>query len=89
MISRIVREYHVPVVVATKFLGGNSYKEVNDECAILAIQAGAIPAGDMTDVMTEIKLMWLLGQGSVGIDTIHSEIMRDYVGEISEISLTH
>lgn len=72
----------VPVVVATKFLGGNSYKEVNDECAVRAIEAGAISAKDLTDVMTEVKLMWIIGRGFREISDIETELHNNYVGEI-------
>lgn len=82
-IKRIVNDYKVPVVVSTKFLGGNSYKVVNDEPAILAIEAGAIPAGDLTDVMTEVKLMWILAQGDLNFAEIKKKLLRNYVGEIT------
>jgi L-asparaginase len=82
-IKRIVQDYKTPVVVSTKFLGGNSMKDINDEPAIQAIAAGAIPAGDMTDVMTEVKLMWILAQGNLSAQNIKAQIHKSYVGEIS------
>lgn len=87
-IEKTVRQYKIPVVVSTKFLGGNAYKEVNDECAVLAIEAGAIPGGDLTDVMTEVKLMWILAQGSFDEGQIRSRILNNAVGEISPIALS-
>lgn len=84
-IKKIAKEYKIPVVVATKFLGGNAYKEINDEPAIQAIEAGAIPAGDMTDVMTEVKLMWVLAQGDLSEKEIQKRMLTDYTGEITEI----
>jgi len=72
----------VPVIVATKFLGGNAYKEINDECAVKATEAGAISAKDLTDVMTEVKLMWILGRGISKISDIETELHKNYVGEI-------
>ena len=84
-IKRTVHEYKVPVIVSTKFLGGNAYKEINDENAIKAIEAGAIPGGDLTDVMTEVKLMWLLAQGTSSSEVIREKILTDYVGEITNI----
>lgn len=82
-IRKTVSEYKIPVIVATKFLGGNAIKEINDECAVLAIEAGAIPAGDLTSVMTEVKLMWILAQGSFKEDEVRERLLTDYVGEIS------
>ena len=84
-INKAVNEYKVPVIVSTKFLGGNSYKEINDDNAIKAIEAGAIPGGDLTDIMTEVKLMWLLAQGTASADTIREKVLTDYVGEITPI----
>lgn len=73
---------NVPVIVATKFLGGNAYKDVNDDCAVMAIEAGAISAKDLTDVMTEVKLMWILGKGIRDLNEIKMELHTNYVGEI-------
>ncbi len=84
-IERIAKKYKTPVIVSTKFLGGNAYKEINDECAVLALEAGAIPGMDMTDVMTEVKLMWILAQGEFSEEEIRRKMMDDYVGEVIEI----
>lgn len=83
LIERCRDHYKVPVVVATKFLGGNSFKEVNDAPAIEAIEAGAISSKDMTDVMTEVKLMWVLGQGQSDVGAIKDDLWKNYSGEIS------
>lgn len=85
-IKKTVGEYKVPVIVSTKFLGGNAYKEINDECAMLAIEYGAIPGGDLTDVMTEVKLMWVLAQGSFEEKEIRTKLLTDYVGEVTELN---
>jgi L-asparaginase len=83
-IQKTVKQYKIPVIVSTKFLGGNSMKDVNDECAVLAIEAGATPGGDMTDVATEVKLMWLLGQNVTEESKLEKEILNGYVGEVSD-----
>ncbi len=83
LIRDSVYTYKIPMLVSTKFLGGNSYKEVNDEPAVEAIEAGAISTGDMTDVMTEVKLMWLLRKGFKTKEELASEIRRSYVGEVT------
>ncbi len=87
LIKKAVNDYKIPVIVSTKFLGGNSYKEVNDDCAIQALNAGAIPGGDLTDVMTEVKLMWILGQGTFSDKEIGKKILTNYTGEVTEIML--
>lgn len=79
-----VNEYKIPIIISTKFLGGNPFKKTNDEPAVLALEAGAIPSGDLTDVMTEVKLMWVLAQGVNAITEVRSSILRGYTGEISE-----
>ncbi len=84
-IKRIVQKYRVPVIVSTKFLGGNAYKEINDECAVMALEAGAIPGMDLTDVATEVKLMWLLAQGEFSEKEIRRKLLKDYVGEVTQI----
>ncbi len=88
IIKKAVNDYKIPVIISTKFLGGNAFKEINDEPAILAIEAGAIPAGDLTDVMTEVKLMWILAQGELSERDIRRKLLKDYVGEISSIKIS-
>ena len=85
-IEKAVHTYGIPVIVATKFLGGNSYKEVNDECAVLALKKGAIPSGDMTDVATEVKLMWLIAQGHLSYKDVSELLLTDYVGEVEAVN---
>lgn len=82
-IKRAVKDYKIPVIISTKFLGGNSYKEINDDNAVQAIEAGGIPAKDMTDVMTEVKLMWLLGQNLTDREELKKQLHKSFVGEIS------
>jgi len=81
-IKGVTYEKKIPVIVATKFLGGNAYKEINDECAVEAIKNGAISGKDLTDVMTEVKLMWILGNGFDNIKEIKRKLHYNYVGEI-------
>ena len=82
LIKESVEQYKIPILVSTKFLGGNSYKEVNDEPAVEAMKAGAIPTGDLTDVMAEVKLMWLLAQG-FSRETMIQQISKNQVGEVT------
>ena len=83
LIKKSVEEYKVPVLVSTKFMGGNASKEINDEPAVQAIEAGAIPTGDLTDVMTEVKLMWLLAQGHKDTKDLRELIIKNFVGEVT------
>lgn len=72
----------IPVVVATKFLGGSSFRETNDEPAMRALEAGAISCRDMTDVAAQVKLMYLIGQ-EYDYRRIALEFPKSYVGEVS------
>ena len=72
----------VPVVVATKFLGGSSFKETNDEPAVRALEAGVISSRDMTDVAAQVKLMYLIAQG-LDYAQIAAEFPKSYVGEVT------
>jgi hypothetical protein len=38
----------------------------------------------MTDVATEVKLMWILAQGITEESKVHEAIIHDYVGEVTE-----
>jgi len=85
LIEEATKWIGIPVLISTKFVGGNSYKETNDEPAIMAIKAWAIPTGDLTDVMAEVKLMWLLARGITSPEQIKKEIVKEYIWEVSEI----
>ncbi|HCU70529.1 MAG TPA: hypothetical protein DIC35_02100 [Candidatus Moranbacteria bacterium] len=84
---RLIRDavsiHRVPVMVSTKFMGGNASKDVNDEPAVEAIEAGAIHTADMTDVMVETKLMWLLAQGYRDTASLRKLMTKDFVGEVT------
>ncbi len=83
LIRESVHHFKIPVLVSTKFVGGNAYKEVNDEPAVEAIDAGAIPTGDLTDVMAEVKLMWLLAKGVRTYEELRKEMSKSYVEEVT------
>ncbi len=72
-----------PIVVATKFVGGNTLMGIY-EVGKKALDAGAIPAGDMTESMTYVKLMWALEQDCKTLDRLKKLISTSFVGEITE-----
>jgi len=86
LIEEATKGIGIPVLISTKFVWGNSYKETNDEPAIMAIKAWAIPTWDLTDVMAEVKLMWLLARWITSPEQIKKEIVKEYIGEVNEIS---
>lgn len=62
VIQEAVSTFKVPVLVSTKFVGGKTHMDIY-EPGKLALEAGAIPTGDLTDVMAQVKFMWALAQG--------------------------
>lgn len=69
-----------PIIIATKFVGGKTLPVY--ETGTAPIKAGAIPAGDLTDVAAQVKLMWLLGQG-VRPSEIKNHLTADFIGEVT------
>lgn len=89
LIREATREHRIPVLVATKFVGGHTNMDIY-EPGQQALRVGAIPAGDMTDVMAQVKLMWLLarqewpwGLNENNLTSTREGIMTNYIGEIS------
>jgi L-asparaginase len=99
VIQEATTKYNIPVLVATKFVGGITHMEMY-EPGKKALDMGAIPTGDMTDVMSQVKLMWLLRtqtnlgrhkrqrsggfHNEIDLDKIRSLVSTNYVGEITE-----
>ena len=81
VISYAIEQRSLPVLVSTKFVGGNTHMDIY-EPGKLALDAGAIPTGDLTDVMAQIKFMWALGQGITGYN-LKSFMLENIVGEIT------
>lgn len=82
VIRAATETFKVPVLVATKFVGGNTHMDIY-EPGKLALEAGAIPTGDMTDVMAQVKFMWALAQGHRSHDQLKEVIGTSIVGEIT------
>lgn len=82
LIKNAITKYKIPVLVSTKFIGGRTNLNIY-EPGKLALDAGAIPTGDMTDVMSQVKFMWALGQGYNDLKELQKVISTDFVGEIT------
>ncbi len=74
----------VPVVVCTQCIVGSTEMELY-QVGRAALDAGAIPAMDMTPETTLVKLMWILGQTN-DLGTIDSMMQKSFVGELHEVS---
>lgn len=72
-----------PVILATKFVGGKVVPGLY-ESGRAALEAGAGHSGDMTDVATEVKLMWLMGKGITKPSEVNKAMLESVIGEISE-----
>lgn len=72
----------IPVLISTKFVGGKTHMEIY-ESGKVALDAGAIPTGDMTDVSAQVKFMWLLAQGFRRSEELKKMINTNFIGEIS------
>jgi L-asparaginase len=73
---------NIPVLITTKFVGGHTHMDIY-EPGSLALRKGAISCGDMTDVMSQVKFMWILGQGYSSIGDIEKAVIKNFAGEIS------
>ncbi|MBI4087589.1 MAG: asparaginase [Candidatus Liptonbacteria bacterium] len=82
VIREAVGTLKIPVLVSTKFVGGKVHMEMY-EPGKLALEAGAIPTGDLTDVMAQVKLMWALAQGYTSMEDLKNIINTNIVGEIT------
>lgn len=75
---------NVPVVVCTQCIVGSTEMELY-QVGRAALEAGAIPAMDMTPEAALVKLMWVLGQTD-DMGSIESMMQKCFVGELHEVS---
>lgn len=73
-----------PIVMTTQALYGG-VDLTRYEVGRRALDAGVIPAGDMTKEAALVKLMWALGHTD-DVDEVRDVMLRNYVGEISPAS---
>ena len=82
MISKAINVLKLPVLISTKFVNGKTHMNIY-ETGKLALDAGAIPTGDLTDVMAQVKLMWALAQNPKDLIELRKIINTDFIGEIT------
>ncbi len=80
---RRATEKNVPVVVCTQCIVGSTEMELY-QVGRAALDAGAIPAMDMTPETSLVKLMWVLGQTDDLAD-VDSMMQKPFVGELHEV----
>ena len=71
----------IPTIVTTKFVGGTTHAGIYKP-GRAALDAGAIESGNLTDVATQVKTMWLLSQG-YRANTIQRALLTPVAGEVS------
>lgn len=82
VIREAVSALKIPVLVSTKFVGGQTHMDIY-EPGKLALEAGAIPTGDLTDIMAQVKFMWTLAQGHQSLEDLKQVINTSIIGEIT------
>ncbi len=82
VIQEAVSALNLPVLISTKFVNGRTHMGIY-ETGKKALDAGAMPTGDMTDVMAQVKLMWALAQSPKSLVDLKNMINTDFVGEIT------
>jgi L-asparaginase len=75
---------NVPVVVCTQCIIGSTQMEIY-KVGRDALDAGAIPAMDMTPETALVKLMWVLGQTNDMVK-IYSMMQKPFAGEVHPIT---
>ncbi len=73
-------ERGIPVVLGTQCVVGSTALELY-QVGRGALEAGAIPALDMTPEAAQVKLMWALGQ-TRDLRQVESILLKSYVGEL-------
>lgn len=80
---KVAVENNVSVVVCTQCILGSTEMELY-QVGRAALDAGAIPAMDMTPEAAMVKLMWVLGQTSDN-NSIESMMLKNFAGELHEV----
>lgn len=82
VITEAVNKLKIPVLVSNKFIGGSVHMDIY-EPGKMALDAGAIPTGDLTDVTAQVKFMWALAQKPKSLKDLRKIINTNFVGEIT------
>ena len=81
-IRRAAEQYGVPILVASKFLGG-AVGRMEYELGRAALDAGAIPCYDTNECAVEVKVRWLLGNNlASSVDAMRRAMATSYAGEV-------
>jgi L-asparaginase len=82
VIREAVDKLKIPVLISTKFIDTNMHLDIHP-LSKMALDAGAISTGDLTNVMAQVKFMWALAQDPKSLHDLKKIIYTDFVGEIT------
>lgn len=83
-ITMATETYDLPMLITTKFDAGSAVAS-HYEAGALAVKAGGIPCLDHTDVATDVKARWLLGNGVANtVAEFKDAMFTSYCGEVTE-----
>lgn len=83
VIKQASHDYATPILITTKFVGGTAVA-THYETGLKAIEAGAIPCYDHTDVAVDVKARWLLGNAICSDAAGFRKAMAtSYAGEVT------
>jgi L-asparaginase/Glu-tRNA(Gln) amidotransferase subunit D len=84
LIRQATEEYATPILLTTKFVGGSAASS-KYETGLRAVEAGAVPCYDHTDVAADVKARWLLGNAiCADVEGFRKAMARSYAGEMTE-----
>ena len=84
VIKEAAHEYSTPILITTKFVGGSAVA-THYETGLKAIEAGAIPCYDHTDVAVDVKARWLLGNAICSdVEGFRKAMATSYAGEVTQ-----
>jgi L-asparaginase/Glu-tRNA(Gln) amidotransferase subunit D len=83
VIQRATDKLRIPVFISTQFAEGGA-SGGQDEIALDAVKAGAIPCFDHTAVATDVKVRWLIGNRLCAtINDFRSAMRTSFAGEVT------
>lgn len=83
LIRTVTKDRQIPVIIATKFAGGNAGAPTYD-VGVRAIEAGGILSLDHTNAAIEVKAQWLIGnQLFESVEGFKKAFHTSYAGEVT------
>ncbi len=84
-VIKVALENGIPVLVSLKFPNGMVRSTAIYEAGQVALEAGAIPTGDMVHEAAYVKLLYLIGLGHRTPDAVRKFMLTPMAGEVTEL----